>query len=939
MYVTSTVDGRTWALDEVPYFLPQNIVKQQRLPNQPLQPDPPAVVLQHMLPFRKFVLLSSQGSHIFSVLSPAEQLRQLLLQHGGPENPDVEAFFRLHKEDHACATCLVLVCSKPTRDPQIVEWATRAFIRFGGEPQHVSEVTSLNASVMASPFAPQSHMVTSPGGNFAPPVAASTPAVNPVHSTFDVSTPHPQQPLFAPGAEVDVIYSGRYRGLCLYLSRILRPVWDNTLVKYVPIATSLGQQNFLESRYQGEDLAWFSSLLESLRDFMERNSQFTALAESLATHSFGMIKQEPIVPGRINKQTQQKHRAEAEAAEKAALINFQFLVQYACQVLALWKIICDHQFHVIAMQLHKDVQNQLRQMKFSDLVTSGREICGTLITALINCYLGDNASIDAISSRLREICPLLYSTEDAIISKANELLQTAKQASNKFDKEKMLRESLERFSEVSHQLNLTAIFSEYQAAGFYDGIVELSLTAAHRRDPQGLALHYYKSGKPPEDTQGMQAFVTRLECYECVHDTLGNLVHLSQSYPQSPGIPKRPGPPPTTSEDSRLSAQEAAHHMDQMMKIGLKSNDELYHVSLYDWLVTMGLTDKLLEITLPFVEAYLKRAAAYQPDNLTMLDLLWKYYEKIQNFSAAAKILSKLGDRHGTDVNLTQRIEYISRAIMSAKSSNLRTSSASDGEFLHQLEEKMEVARIQLKVFEAISNFNSSLPEVQEALSQLNAELLDITRLYEGFAEPFQLWECQLAIIHCAGHYDPLLVESFWTNIIKKELDNSVGKSVPSRMACLSDKVTALGSIYMTSDRYFPLDFLVKHLEKVTCKLDWDKTCVFITFLKIGIPFTTLHQVYDCIFKAKDSHWQSVGKPLHILDAIYLLLTLFADKPSHVPSYEKKAFTSRCLDAIASYNVELEAMGLQPHVQNTLSKFKELQAKLDRLHYQTAMHT
>jgi len=46
-------------------------------------------------------------------------------------------------------------------------------------------------------------------------------------------------------------------------------------------------------------------------------------------------------------------------------------------------------------------------------------------------------------------------------------------------------------------------------------------------------------------------------------------------------------------------------------------------------------------------------------------------------------------------INLEQRLEYLSRAIMSAKSSNLRTSSSSEGEFLHELEEKLEVRILQ----------------------------------------------------------------------------------------------------------------------------------------------------------------------------------------------------------------------------------------------------
>lgn len=101
---------------------------------------------------------------------------------------------------------------------------------------------------------------------------------------------------------------------------------------------------------------------------------------------------------------------------------------------------------------------------------------------------------------------------------------------------------------------------------------------------------------------------------------------------------------------------------------------------------------------------------------------------------------------------------------MCAKSCNLATSASRAGEILHELEEKMEVARIQLRVLDAL-NMLRRTPEVAAAIGMLNEELMDITKLYGDFAEPFDLAECKLAIVHCAGHYDPTLVESLWRDI------------------------------------------------------------------------------------------------------------------------------------------------------------------------------
>ena len=87
----------------------------------------------------------------------------------------------------------------------------------------------------------------------------------------------------------------------------------------------------------------------------------------------------------------------------------------------------------------------------------------------------------------------------------------------------------------------------------------------------------------------------------------------------------------------------------------------------------------------------------------------------------------------------------------------------------------MDVAKVQSLVLEAISRLQSSGSQGQnavviaEAIGRLNSDLLDVTQLYEQFAEPLGLWECKLAILHCAGHYDAALVNyilHYWLLII-----------------------------------------------------------------------------------------------------------------------------------------------------------------------------
>ena len=45
--------------------------------------------------------------------------------------------------------------------------------------------------------------------------------------------------------------------------------------------------------------------------------------------------------------------------------------------------------------------------------------------------------------------------------------------------------------------------------------------------------------------------------------------------------------------------------------------------------------------------------------------------------------------------------------------------------------------------------------------------------IMKDWAEPYELWECKLAILATAGHPDPLLIQSIWTNIIDRSVDTN----------------------------------------------------------------------------------------------------------------------------------------------------------------------
>ncbi|KAM7443523.1 hypothetical protein ABFA07_007737 [Porites harrisoni] len=921
MQVNVPMEGRTWSLSEVPEF-GGNMTS-----DCPIQsdrwPDPPAVIRQHASCQRSFVALSAQGSYLFTTYRPVEQLCQLLLHSQGFDSDAVQAFFKLHKEDQACATCLVLACGATGTQQQVAEWATRAFFKYGGDSHLPSPG---NPSGVHPP-------VTSPGSPISGGNLTGSYITRPgVDSPgFVTSTPH-QAGMGQAVVRPELTRSSKHDGLCLYFARMLETFWDGRLVFedfFMPLPSQSQQLTpVLRSMLSVFQLGWILERLRQLQTWMEQNMQFMLPHLDAGFPRVTMASGQSLL--------QQTHQASAEAfvAEKNFLINFKSLIDRSIETLHLWQVLNEHNFEEVILHLEPVIRDRLKHIKFRDLITTGQEICSALIDSLIKCYLDDSASTDAISERLRDVCPNLFSNDDAVSTKAGELLMLAKRSRDKTEQERILRDSLQCYRQVTHQIKLDAICSHFESVRFYEGVVDLCLQAAVKCDPQGLALHFYRNGEPHGDVQGEEAFLARQRCYKCILDSLQRLLVVRTAPSQSPGRPSRPGPPPAP-DPNALTSHDAEKHMEEMLSFSLAYGDELWHVVLYQWLIDNALTDRLLEIKSPFLETFLKRSSAHQPPNeLKILDLLWRYYEKTKNYSAAARVLSKLSEKESSEVKLQLRLEYLSRAIMSAKSCNLRTAASGEGEFLHELEEKLEVARIQMQVYEALSRINTATPsrQIDQALAVLNSRLLDITTLYGDFADVFALAECKLAIVHCAGHYDPILIETLWKDIIEGELQESLQNSPSDRMAIVSKKIASLGKMYVHSERYFPLGAIVLMLEKKSAELAWDPTWVFMTLLEIGIPFPVLHGIYDRLFKAKDPSWKALNRPLHILEVIYHLLMKFVSTPSLSPPYERRSFTTSLYDACATYLVELESIcSRDPKVQDTLAKFKGLQARMKRL--------
>ena len=210
---------------------------------------------------------------------------------------------------------------------------------------------------------------------------------------------------------------------------LFRPLWMLPLAREVGV----GRSQLLDSVVTCDELISVIQQLNNLRSFVHRHiGASSALAMGVEGASMAH-------KGRVQ---------EAQLQERKSLAALKQLLNHTAEVLSLWKVLCDHQLHLLGQGLSTDLKSQLKTMLFRDLVLAGGDVCVSLINALIHRYLDDAASTDAISGKLREVCPSLYRNEDALCTKVNEQLLKARSEMNRHEKERILQQTLEACKQV-----------------------------------------------------------------------------------------------------------------------------------------------------------------------------------------------------------------------------------------------------------------------------------------------------------------------------------------------------------------------------------------------------------------------------------------------------------------------------------------------------------
>ncbi|KAJ6621663.1 nucleoporin [Mycena sp. CBHHK59/15] len=684
------------------------------------------------------------------------------------------------------------------------------------------------------------------------------------------------------------IFSGRREGLALYLARLVRPVWKSKL-------TSTGPTGLQQSAIPDKTLVTIQKNVYALKDFLDKNPHLF--------HS---------TPGETGNARSAVSEQEAWRAEQISVSELLSLATRIIEALSFVLLLNDYKLGELVAHCDAETQKIITVLTYEDLITTqnGMTISRALVNVVIDQQIGQQISVDTISEILQHRCGSFCSTDDVMLYKAKENIRKAVETRSPTERQNWLAESLRLFIKGARILEfdkLREICGDYQQLNYTKGTVELPLTCARIVDADNVGLQCWASGQPPNDLCEY-----RSRCYALVLDSL--TVFEEKNADNKAPIGTLP-----PSEDPEVVRSHA-------YELSFSSEDEMFHSTLYDWLIYRQLADDLLEMRPAFLEAHLRR----EPVTVQKYQLLWQFYVKNGQPLRAAEVLGFLAESTQFELTLEARLEYLTLAVGNAKAHPISIGGKHETAiaFLTDLEEKLEVAQVQLEIYNTLLPNINDAPSVGERIMALQTRLFTMSELYQDYAIPFDLPTMKLLCLHVSEHRDINIVESIWNQIFQEI--NEADDDALGRADLIIARVGPLGQRFYPSESAFPLRKIALLLvrfalnNKGSVPFGWAPRVL----VQCGVPFP---EVWDVLHEMYESHVPPFNDQKNVQAVSSDIAVLLGDwiedakRPQSTGRRGDEFPVGRIDLAVDQYLAELEASRTQ-----TKSAFEDIKRQLRR---------
>ncbi|KAJ2920291.1 hypothetical protein MD484_g125, partial [Candolleomyces efflorescens] len=690
------------------------------------------------------------------------------------------------------------------------------------------------------------------------------------------------------------IYSGRRDGLALYFARLVRPIWKANITKLGKVS---GKH---ELGVPAKTLLFTQQNLFALKDFLDKNPHLFHSAPSETNSSRAPVADQ-----------------EAWKAEHTSIVELQGLLARTIEALSFIMLLNDYRLGDLVAHCDADIKKLLETQTFEDLITShhGITMSRALVNVVIDQQIGQQISVDTISEVLQHRCGSFCSTDDVMLYKAKENTRKAAETRNPTERQNSLSEALRLFTKGARILEfekLREVIGDFQQLNFAKGAVCLPLACAQAQDPDNAGLEFWHLNPLVASDPRKNLVEERLKAYDLILDSLAVFEERSNANK----IAAANGG--SVSDDPEAVRSHA-------YELAFASEDEMFHSTLYDWLIERNLADDLLEMRPPYLEAHLRR----DPPTVQKYQLLWQFYVKNGQPLRAAEVERLPHTIVRFDLHLDSRVEYLTLAVANAKSHPISAGGRHETAiaFLTDLEEKLEVAQVQLEVYQTLLPHIDDAPEVGNRIRQLSERLFTMTELYQDYAVPFDLPNIKLLCLHVSEHRDEGLVRPIWNQIFDEILQSSPDVVVQSDL--IFKRVTSLGQRFYPSESAFPLRFVSQLLVRFMLANKDGVTSGWVSRLLVqsNVPFVEIWEVLHNMYESQVPPFNEQPNVQALSAEIAILLTDWLNEVMRPQSSISRAeFPAGRIDlAIDQYLPEVE-----PSRTDTRNAYEGIRRQLRR---------
>ena len=307
------------------------------------------------------------------------------------------------------------------------------------------------------------------------------------------------------------------------------------------------------------------------------------------------------------------------------------------------------------------------------------------------------------------------------------------------------------------------------------------------------------------------------------------------------------------------------------------SDDEVFQTDLYDWYLAQGRTDRLLEIQSPYIITYLQRKSS---DDIAHADLLWRYYTQSERYHDAAGVQLALG-KSAFALSLDRRIEYLSRAKANASTHVLGGSRQTRQALLREISDLLDLANIQDDILQRLkAHPRITSQRKPEVIGELNGQILNLTELYNKYADQASYFDICILIYQAADHRNPADIRATWMNLLDRTHEEAAQPGEPKPFEAVSEKVRSLGNRLNLSESMFPVADLLPRIRKYALEFQTGvgpDTWVVDTFVDLQVPFESILSALEEMFYRDEAPFQGRNRRFIANDIIYIVGLWYRD--------------------------------------------------------------